>query len=150
MDATTSVKAKYEALSGRLNEATLRLWAAVEARSLGRGGVTTVAEASGLSRTTIYAGLRELEIAPGKPASNAFLSGNQKKQAAQLTSALTFLIKSRRKFKIDSAYWFSWKDTDPNGQNCNFCYTIGLFRYAPGLKQKKAWPALVKLTGGQV
>ncbi len=69
MDATTSVKAKYEALSGRLNEATLRLWAAVEARSLGRGGVTTVAEASGLSRTTIYAGLRELEVAPGKPAS---------------------------------------------------------------------------------
>jgi len=69
MKVTTCVKAKYEALSGRLNEATLRLWAAVEARSLGRGGVTTVAEASGLSRTTIYAGLRELEIAPGKPAS---------------------------------------------------------------------------------
>jgi hypothetical protein len=69
MDATASVEAKYKALSGRLNEATLRLWAAVEARSLGRGGVTTVAEASGLSRTTIYAGLRELEVAPGKPAS---------------------------------------------------------------------------------
>ena len=47
----------------------MRLWAAVEARSLGRGGVTTVAEASGLSRTTSYAGLRELEVALGKPAS---------------------------------------------------------------------------------
>jgi transposase len=64
MDATQAVKEKYEALSGRLNEATLRLWAAVEARALGRGGVTTVAKASGLSRTTIYVGLRELEARP--------------------------------------------------------------------------------------
>ena len=71
MDAATAVREKYEALSGRLNEATLRLWAAVEARSLGRGGVTTVAEASGLSRTTIYAGLRELEVVPGEPANAA-------------------------------------------------------------------------------
>jgi transposase len=64
MDATQTVREKYEALSGRLNEATLRLWAAAEARALGRGGVTTVAKASGLSRTTIYAGLRELDAPP--------------------------------------------------------------------------------------
>jgi transposase len=64
MDAAQTVKEKYEALSGRLNEATLRLWAAAEARALGRGGVTTVAKASGLSRTTIYAGLRELDAPP--------------------------------------------------------------------------------------
>jgi transposase len=64
MDATQAVTEKYEALSDRLNEATLRLWAAVEARALGRGGVTTVAKASGLSRTTIYAGLRELDARP--------------------------------------------------------------------------------------
>jgi transposase len=64
MDTTQAVKEKYEALSDRLNEATLRLWAAVEARALGRGGVTTVAKASGLSRTTIYAGLRELDARP--------------------------------------------------------------------------------------
>ena len=68
MEATQLVKAKYEALSGRLNEATLRLWAAVEARALGRGGVTAVAKASGLSRTTIYAGLRELDAASEKAA----------------------------------------------------------------------------------
>lgn len=106
------------------------------------------ANSAGYKRKPIN--VTEIGWGSGKPASNAFLSGNQKKQAAQLTSALNFLIKNRKKYKIDSAYWFSWKDTDPNGQNCNFCYTIGLFRYAPGLKQKKAWPALVKLTGGQV
>jgi transposase len=55
---------KYRALAGRLDEATLRLWAAVEARALGRGGVSTVAQAVGLSRTTIYAGLEELDKAP--------------------------------------------------------------------------------------
>lgn len=54
-------------MPGRLNEATLRLWAVVEARALGRGGVTTVAKASGLSRTTIYAGLRELDVASARP-----------------------------------------------------------------------------------
>ena len=66
MEAAQLIGAKYEALSGHLNEATLRLWAAVEARALGRGGVTTVAKASGLSRTTIYAELRELDAASGK------------------------------------------------------------------------------------
>jgi len=55
------IEDKYRALMGRLDEATLRLWAAVEARSLARGGVSTVAKATGLSRTTIYAGLKELE-----------------------------------------------------------------------------------------
>ena len=55
---------KYHALSERLDEATLRLWAAVEARQLGRGGVSIVAKAVGISRTTIYAGLAELDRAP--------------------------------------------------------------------------------------
>jgi len=55
------IEAKYHALSGWLDEATLRIWAAVEARSIGRGGVSMVAKAIGMSRTTIYAGLAELE-----------------------------------------------------------------------------------------
>jgi transposase len=71
MEAVEAIRTKYEALSDRLNEATLRLWAAVEARALGRGGVTTVAKASGLSRTTIYAGLRELEAASKKQAAGS-------------------------------------------------------------------------------
>ena len=59
-DIATVIAEKYHALSGVLNESTLRLWAAVEARSLGHGGVSTVASAIGLSRTTLYAGLSEL------------------------------------------------------------------------------------------
>jgi transposase len=63
MDAVAMIASKYQALSGRLDEATLRLWAAVEARQLGRGGVSLVAKAVGISRTTIYAGLAELDSA---------------------------------------------------------------------------------------
>lgn len=56
---------KYEALAGCLDEARLRLWAAAEALSLGYGGVTRVARVSGLSRLTIYRGLKQLEQEPG-------------------------------------------------------------------------------------
>ena len=56
-----ATKHKYQQLVGRLTENTLRLWAAVEAMSLGRGGITLVAGATGLSRTTIHAGIKELE-----------------------------------------------------------------------------------------
>jgi hypothetical protein len=63
MDQTPAVEAKFKALSPRLDEATLRLWAAAEARSLGRGGVSVVAKVAGLSRTTVYAGLAEIEAA---------------------------------------------------------------------------------------
>ena len=61
MDAVAVIEEKYRALASRLDEATLRLWAAVEARTLGHGGVSAVAKACRLSRTTLYAGLRELE-----------------------------------------------------------------------------------------
>ena len=61
MVSRAELRAKYQALAHRLDEATVRLWAATEARSLGRGGVSAVAGASGLSRTTIYAGLEELK-----------------------------------------------------------------------------------------
>ena len=63
MENEAVINAKFQSLSVRLDEATLRIWAAVEARSLGRGGVSRVAKATGMSRTTIYAGLAELKQA---------------------------------------------------------------------------------------
>ena len=64
MKAAKVIEEKFRALAGRLDEAALRLWAAVEARALGHGGVSVVANTVGLSRTTIHAGLRELAAAP--------------------------------------------------------------------------------------
>jgi len=51
---------KYQALQGCFDEARLRLWAAVEARSLGHGGVARVAEVTGLSRRTVHRGVAAL------------------------------------------------------------------------------------------
>jgi len=58
---TQAIKTKFEALAPLLDERTRRRWAAVEARAIGRGGMTRVAEATGLSQTTIRAGLQELD-----------------------------------------------------------------------------------------
>lgn len=68
MGDMATIAAKFKALSARLDEATLRTWAATEARSLGRGGVSLVAKATGLSRTTIYTGLAELQAPTPSPA----------------------------------------------------------------------------------
>ncbi len=57
---TRIVEAKYITLKPLFDERSRRLWAAVEARSLGRGGIIRVAEATGLARSTIRAGLKEL------------------------------------------------------------------------------------------
>jgi Rhodopirellula transposase DDE domain len=55
-----AVRKKYELLRPIMNERMRRQWAASEALSLPRGGVTVVAQATGLSRTTIGGGIREL------------------------------------------------------------------------------------------
>jgi hypothetical protein len=55
------IQRKYRALLPELDERRRRQWAAAEAREFGWGGVSLVARATGLSRPTITAGLRELE-----------------------------------------------------------------------------------------
>jgi len=59
-----SVRQKYEALAPLLHETAQRRWAACEARALGRGGISLVAAATGLSRPTIHRGLAELNSSP--------------------------------------------------------------------------------------
>src|SRR5277367_4130106 len=62
-DATivNAIEGKYIELLDDLDERARRRWAAVEARALGRGGITTVALATGLSDRTIRTGLKELD-----------------------------------------------------------------------------------------
>ena len=51
-------------LMPHLNERQLRLAAALEARSLGYGGVSAVAQATGIARGTIHRALEELQHPP--------------------------------------------------------------------------------------
>lgn len=55
-----AVQNKYQALRPVLDEKVRRRWAACEALAIGWGGITAVAEATGLSRPTIRAGLAEV------------------------------------------------------------------------------------------
>ena len=62
------IRFKHLALEAVLDERSRRLWAAAEARALGRGGIARVAEATGMSRNTVRAGLCELDLGADAPA----------------------------------------------------------------------------------
>ena len=55
-----SIQEKYTQLSHCLNEKSRRLWAATEAKSLGRGGISIVRSATGIDYKTIRKGLAEI------------------------------------------------------------------------------------------
>jgi hypothetical protein len=62
------VASKYEVIAPFLDERQRRLWLGVEARALGRGGVSMVARATGVSRTTVTAAVKELDDPQGSTA----------------------------------------------------------------------------------
>lgn len=85
-----TLRAKYRALAPALTERTRRVWAATEARALGRGGPGLVAQATGLSPATIRRGLRELDTKGAPlPADRVRKPGGGRKRAT--THAPTLL-----------------------------------------------------------
>jgi DDE family transposase len=64
----SSVRRKYEALAPLLHEKARRCWAACEALSLGRGGISLVAAATDLSRPMIRRGIVEIQAGHSNPA----------------------------------------------------------------------------------
>ncbi|MCW5978943.1 MAG: hypothetical protein KIT09_12760 [Bryobacteraceae bacterium] len=68
MELHERFKQKFAVLFAYLDERQRRIAAALEARSLGHGGVTAVAKATGMSRPSIHRGLGELtQRKPGVP-----------------------------------------------------------------------------------
>ena len=61
-ESETLVRNKFDLLEPILDEQARRLWAAAEAQALGYRGVSVVARATGLSRTTIHQGVKDLEV----------------------------------------------------------------------------------------
>lgn len=57
----TQIAYRYNLIEWALDERLRRLFSAAEAKVLGRGGITLVAESTGVSRRAIHAGLKELE-----------------------------------------------------------------------------------------
>src|ERR1035437_2222679 len=60
------IRKKYQALRRVLDERQRRLWAGTGGQALRHAGAPLVAEAAGLSRSTIHAGMRELKSGAGK------------------------------------------------------------------------------------
>ena len=61
METESPIGQRWEVLVGALDERQRRLLVGVEAKVLGRGGIAAVALATGVSRTTIMAGISEIE-----------------------------------------------------------------------------------------
>src|SRR3954454_14240234 len=88
---------RFEVLLPHLNERQQRLALATEARLLGHGGVRAVAEASGVSATTVRRGVAEVESGEDSlPVGRARRSGGGRKRAGEqdpeLTAALLGLV----------------------------------------------------------
>ena len=61
------IRSKFQQLRGVLDERQRRLWAASEALALGFGGLSVVAQSTGLDPATVRAGLEELKQASSAP-----------------------------------------------------------------------------------
>jgi hypothetical protein len=59
-----AIRKRYTAIRDQVDERDRRLFAAAEARAVGRGGIAAVARATGLARSTIERGLKDLDRAP--------------------------------------------------------------------------------------
>lgn len=82
------IESKYHGLAGELSERARRRWAAVEAVSLGRGGISAVSAATGLAQSTIRRGIRELDGGDALPPGRQRRSGAGRKRAEVVDPAV--------------------------------------------------------------
>lgn len=78
-----TLRRKYAGLEAALTERSRRLWAATEALALGRGGIALVERATGVSRSTIGRGIRELEARETLEAGRIRRPGGGRKRATE-------------------------------------------------------------------
>lgn len=88
MNERETIQRRYRALAPALNERQRRLLAASEAQSLGRGGISLVSRATGLSRDTIRKGLAELASPQTLSPDRVRRPGGGRKKATQVDSNL--------------------------------------------------------------
>jgi len=91
-----SIREKYHSIVCELDERGRRRWAAIEARSLGWGGISTVAEATGISDRTIRNGVKELaapiDLEPRRQRRPGGGRRSREEEQPELSHALDLLI----------------------------------------------------------
>jgi DNA-binding phage protein len=83
-----SISTRHEALRAVLNERDRRLYAASEAKAAGRGGVTAVSRATGVARSTIGRGLKDLAAPERLPAGRVRRAGGGRKALTETDPTL--------------------------------------------------------------
>ncbi len=111
------MRRKFQALAPVLDERSRRHWAATEAMELARGGITEVARATGLARSTIAIGIRELRDAgaAAQPTARIRKPGGGRKHLVDtdvgLWAALDALIEPMTRGDPDSPLRWTCKST---------------------------------------
>ncbi|MCA1699010.1 MAG: ISAzo13 family transposase [Actinobacteria bacterium] len=82
-DAEAAIAERYRLMSAQLNERQRRRFAAVEARTFGRGGIAAAARACGLAENTVRKGLSELDDPDPLAADRVRSQGAGRKPAVQ-------------------------------------------------------------------
>jgi transposase len=88
MDALGGISRRFRSLAKVLDEKSRRLLVAAESKEWGPGGVSSVSEATGVSRRVIRQGLKELEQPATHPAGRIRRPGGGRKKAKQKDSSL--------------------------------------------------------------
>jgi hypothetical protein len=57
----TTIRERYQSIFPYLDERERRMWVAIEARTLGRGGISVLHQATKMSRKTIRLAIHELD-----------------------------------------------------------------------------------------
>jgi transposase len=83
-----AISARYKALKGSLDERSRRLMAAAESQVLGRGGISAVSKATGISRIVIQQGIAELASPSSLPSGRVRREGGGRKKAVDKDASL--------------------------------------------------------------
>jgi Rhodopirellula transposase DDE domain len=109
------IRQKFANIAQDLDERGRRRWAASEAHSLGRGGITAVAVATGISDRTIRNGIRELnDPNPLPPTRRRRLGGGRKSRTDEqpgLVAALEEMVESDSRGDPQSPLRWTCKST---------------------------------------
>jgi transposase len=106
---------KFQGLSQELAERARRRWAAVEAVSLGHGGITVVSAATGMAVSTIRRGIRELNTGATLPSGRQRRvgAGRKRKETVQpgIKAALERLVEPESRGDPQSPLRWTCKST---------------------------------------
>jgi hypothetical protein len=111
-----AARKRYRQIAPVLNEQSRRRFAALEARALGRGGVSLMARITGLARSTIYHGLSDIRNNVAVTQGRIRRSGGGRKKKASTDPTLLRDLKAlvEPTTRGDPMHLYLW--TGPKGQ----------------------------------